>query len=865
MTTLNKSNTSVITNLPDLEDLLNSVINPDEFDNCKKYLHNKVSYLIPNSIFEFDEFDELKISVNNGSFNQSTQAFYINSQNSDSKAIFTLSPSSCYQESCIELYIYRVGTSTPIYRQVERSDNDISFEIDNTILTPGDYIAIIPKLSDHMCPNLHLTQFENHAIYHFSVFPSGSEIEAPVITSVSPSVSPLPINNEDGTLKLKVHFLKSTPDIKHFSAVCIDKDMNIIDRHYAIVKARRKYFEMEFSNSLLWKPETHSILISLNGEPQYKIDFNLIDHKNIDIHWSTLSLGSPSHTLCLMLSDLEKHWDELRSIPGTKQLQEAALQYFHIARYNQLQSLSGYNYRYFCHNFTIATDHGRLNDENISQFLHCTTGRYYHTNCHSCANLLTPSDNSNRITDFESDIYDIDVTPNRCLYLTDISGLCGPYSAKFVDNLIHGMNNCPNYSVILLGSKNEIDKVFKAHPRLKSFFPSNHCLEILPLTPFEIVNQVHKIIQKQDLVFNTLEQQTFALRLMNLADSGMLKLLCADDVTFIVKSSMLVRFTSRLKKQQKAIADITFDDIDISLFANEKPANYDYLCDLNKMVGLNDIKDSLSRMFQLTRFNQMRHKLGLKSHDNGCHHMVFTGNPGTGKTTVAKIIGKIFHNIGVLSKGDVVIAERTNLVGRYIGETEFNMRNILKQAQGNVLFIDEAYSLISSKEDSNDFGKRVIESLLTVLSQENPDMIVILAGYGKEMDDLLNINPGLNGRFPHRFNFSDYSADELGLIAENIIADEQYRLTPEAHSLLINTIQHAVNTKDKNFCNARWVTQLITNEIIPAVANRLISSNAVIDIDSCQTITVDDVRHARNKVMTSTQVMFTRPKVGFSA
>ena len=129
------------------------------------------------------------------------------------------------------------------------------------------------------------------------------------------------------------------------------------------------------------------------------------------------------------------------------------------------------------------------------------------------------------------------------------------------------------------------------------------------------------------------------------------------------------------------------------------------------------------------------------------------------------MLGKVFHSIGILSRGDVVVTERSKLVGRYIGETERNVNEVLRRAQGNVLFIDEPATLYDGANDRKDFGMRVIEALLTVLAQPDPDMVVILAGYEKEMNEMLKTNPGMEGRFPHKFNFPDYNACELNQIS----------------------------------------------------------------------------------------------------
>ena len=244
----------------------------------------------------------------------------------------------------------------------------------------------------------------------------------------------------------------------------------------------------------------------------------------------------------------------------------------------------------------------------------------------------------------------------------------------------------------------------------------------------------------------------------------------------------------------------------------------------------------------------MRRQAGLKNANIMPNHFIFTGNPGTGKTTVAKMLGKVFHSIGILSRGDVVVTERSKLVGRYIGETERNVNEVLRRAQGNVLFIDEAYTLYDGANDRKDFGMRVIEALLTVLAQPDPDMVVILAGYEKEMNEMLKTNPGMEGRFPHKFNFPDYNACELNQIALNLLEKCDYSLDNEAKSALYAEIEATVARKDHYFSNARWINNFVENGIISSVADRLAkqysTNDSVVKIDDLCTIRATDIRNA---------------------
>lgn len=248
--------------------------------------------------------------------------------------------------------------------------------------------------------------------------------------------------------------------------------------------------------------------------------------------------------------------------------------------------------------------------------------------------------------------------------------------------------------------------------------------------------------------------------------------------------------------------------------------------------------------------------------------MIFTGNPGTGKTTVAKLIGRVFHSMGLLSKGEVIEAERSSMIGRYIGDTELKMKELLERAEGNVLFIDEAYSLCDNNEgDRKDYGCRVLECLLTVLTKKNPDMIVIMAGYEKEMDRMLELNPGMKGRFPYRFRFDDYNADELYRIACSLLVRADYVLSPEADDLLRSTIQDAVVHKDEFFHNARWVEQYVLDGVISAMSDRVMSLPfRAENRELYQTIEVQDVREAYLKMRPqSVPVMTSRKRIGFVA
>lgn len=238
---------------------------------------------------------------------------------------------------------------------------------------------------------------------------------------------------------------------------------------------------------------------------------------------------------------------------------------------------------------------------------------------------------------------------------------------------------------------------------------------------------------------------------------------------------------------------------------------------LNSMIGLKKLKMELEKHLNMVRMMKMRSKLGILSQMPPLH-MAFLGNPGTGKTTVADLIGEIYASLGILSIGHVISVERRDLVGTYGGETEHNVSEILKKAKGNVLFIDEAYTLYN---ESNGIGQIALESLLTTLSKDSLDMIIILAGYTDEMEKMLSSNKGLRSRIPYTFYFEDYSVDELLEIGKMVAKNNRFRFTASALKALRTVIEKNMKACSNEWGNARFITRLITNEIIPKMSSRI--------------------------------------------
>lgn len=243
------------------------------------------------------------------------------------------------------------------------------------------------------------------------------------------------------------------------------------------------------------------------------------------------------------------------------------------------------------------------------------------------------------------------------------------------------------------------------------------------------------------------------------------------------------------------------------------PASFpqkDSFKELEHLIGLQEVKRVLAEISAFVLIQNKRKQQQLRT-DATALHMVFMGNPGTGKTTVARILGRILHEIGVLPRGHLVEAERADLVGEYIGHTAQKTREMIKKAQGGILFIDEAYTLAQGGE--KDFGRESIGCLVKSMEDNRDNLIIILAGYSDEMDGFLRSNPGLRSRFPLHINFSDYDAEELFHIALQMYQDRDYELSNRSRWKLKQMLAEFVRSRHPHSGNARYVRNLVEKSI----------------------------------------------------
>ena len=244
--------------------------------------------------------------------------------------------------------------------------------------------------------------------------------------------------------------------------------------------------------------------------------------------------------------------------------------------------------------------------------------------------------------------------------------------------------------------------------------------------------------------------------------------------------------------------------------AEKEPTLDELLEQLDALVGLDGIKQSVKSLINYVKIRKLREENKLPNPPLSLH-MVFTGNPGTGKTTVARILSELYKAIGVLSKGQLVEVDRSGLVAGFVGQTAIKTSDAVKSALGGILFIDEAYSLAPDVGSGNDFGRESIETLLKLMEDHRDELVVIVAGYSEPMERFITSNPGLESRFNRYFEFEDYNSGELNAIFSSICSKSEYLLTDDAKEYAVEHFRRLYDMRDDNFGNARHVRNFFEN------------------------------------------------------
>lgn len=321
-------------------------------------------------------------------------------------------------------------------------------------------------------------------------------------------------------------------------------------------------------------------------------------------------------------------------------------------------------------------------------------------------------------------------------------------------------------------------------------------------------------------------------------------MVCGEN-TIKVHSLVVSGTTSETRPTEKiqAIDEIKDNKLQASAVEHHPPVDdslENVFADLNTLIGHDPIKQQFLSLANSLKAQTERHKRGLKTIDSS-RHLVLLGPPGTGKTTIARLIGRLYKQLGYLEQGHVVETDRSGLIGAYLGQTAYRVDNAVEQARGGVLFIDEAYALVTQGGSSNDYGHEVVQVLLKRMEDYRDQFAVIVAGYTDEMQFFVESNPGLKSRFGQFFYFDHYTPNELFLIFQKFCRDYDYKIEDDAIATILEQFETAYQSRDQRFGNGRYVRTIFENSVTRQ-ANRIAIQLDQIDNASISLITTADLK-----------------------
>ena len=371
-----------------------------------------------------------------------------------------------------------------------------------------------------------------------------------------------------------------------------------------------------------------------------------------------------------------------------------------------------------------------------------------------------------------------------------------------------------NFVLVMTGTPDGMSSLLTANPELKKHFAEPILID--DFKPEELSSMIGTYCDEKDLTLGEEARKKLETYILHKYKLRGPEFENAWLVTRLFENQIVPRMYQRIgairKPTEKDLRTVLSEDIPAIQGQSDEAFQ-----ELENLVGLGKIKTRVKDYLNAVQLAARRMEMGLPTNMPRLH-MAFMGNPGTGKTTVATIIGKVFASWGILSGGRVIETEKSKMVGQYIGETEFKMRELLMQARGNILFIDEAYQLVEGTE--KDYGRIVMNSLLTELGKDTQDMVVILAGYTAPMKKLMESNEGIESRFPNVFSFEDYTTDELMEIGKLMISKQGFQLTEGAEANMRAIIQEESEKPSPRFGNGRFVSNLLQNEILASLGAR---------------------------------------------
>jgi len=468
-------------------------------------------------------------------------------------------------------------------------------------------------------------------------------------------------------------------------------------------------------------------------------------------------------------------------------------------------------------------------------------------NLYSLTNFLTVS--TNNILIIENIEQELKAEKNQ---------IAGPTKAELIEELCNYLENNSNNILILSATKNGWENLINQYPLLRVCF--QHI--------FNFRNYDAEVLKKRfitDLCLSDLVAEDNAIGLVeeyfnyleHTIDPGLFNSTISTMLAREVRYYQTLRVgDDKTDRSKVVLKEDVYNSIKDEYNISAKKNLSDIMDDLDKLTGLFKVKTNIKDLAALVKIQNLR----KDKNESVSLNSIFLGNPGTGKTTVAQILGEIYKDIGVLSKGHVVSVKRHDIVEQWIGYTARNMKQLIDRARGGILFIDEAYALYRPDNDK-DFGIEAIDTLVAELEYLKDTTCVILAGYPNKMKEFLDSNPGLSSRFPNITEFEDYSALELNEILCNFITRANYKLAEEAGDLISNFMNKIVNEKDKYFGNARECRNIF-EKLKLIHASRIVYKEQTEDYD-LNTFIVEDVQKLIQTYKTKNKDKEGRVMIGF--
>ena len=726
-------------------------------------------------------------------------------------------------------------------------DSDFTLKIHcSAEYTFGRYFLLVcgASVEQELYPND--TMGEN-VRYTFSLLQHGTHLQPPKVKSLSMKKRK---DDASGNVSLRLTFGKPDADAG-FTFYCVSdsyEPMGDADK-YLRADTRKSSVSVELLTTNIWVAGNYRLYMLHNGEPFSMAEIHYDGELFSVLAVHELSAADDDYLFAkhMLFGSFAERWRSFASLPGYTACKKMII--------SRVRRLLMNKYRLSTNLRIVGGGNNYILDKMDKDFLRFFVplvtpyDTYEDIDCLTFAERRSSAD---PYSEFNSTTQSYSC---NVLVFYNLGAILDSSASVLIEKIVAWLGRGESRAIFLCGAPSETRMLLETYPSLAAFFPPEN---VVTAENYTLAEQVH-FMQRQfehSEFFPTSEAKKQLLAFLADARSrGVSTGWRAEELRKLFVKEIYPRICDRVfaggeckeSNTLRAISTVLPEDLQIAPLASPVATFDAVMSDLNAMVGLANLKGHFNLMFNNMRFHEMRRAAGLVAPAASAGHMIFTGNPGTGKTTVAKMVGKIFKSLGLLSKGEVIVTERTRIVGRYIGETESNMQHLLEQARGNVLFIDEAYTLCDGANDRKDFGAHVIDALLTVLSQPNPDILVVFAGYKKEMERMMLMNQGLEGRFPYKFHFDDYSADELMQIAEALFAKNDYALTASAREVLVQGIVEACSNKDDHFSNARWVGQLVTDGIIPAMSSRVFACGCDLNRETLTLVHSSDVAAALDR------------------